>query len=66
MIYLNERQTKAIEYIFRHEKLTIQDYEGLFPAANRRSLQRNLKIMIEKELLGSEGATNQLVCFLRG
>jgi hypothetical protein len=62
---LNERQTKAIEYILRYDRLTIQNYEGLCPEVNRRSLQRDLKIMIEKELLGSEGATNQLVYFLR-
>ena len=62
---LNERQTKAIEYILQHDRLTIQDYEGLCPEVNRRSLQRDLKIMIEKELIGSEGATNQLIYFLR-
>ena len=62
---LNERQTKAIEYILQYDRLTIQNYEGLCPEVNRRSLQRDLKIMIEKELIGSEGATNQLVYFLR-
>ena len=62
---LNERQTKAIEYILQHNRLTIQNYEGLCPEVNRRSLQRDLKIMVEKELIGSEGATNQLVYFLR-
>ncbi len=62
---LNERQTKAIEYILQHDRLTIQTYEGLCPEVNRRSLQRDLKIMTEKELIGSEGATNQLVYFLR-
>ena len=59
------QQTKAIEYILQHDRLTIQNYEGLCPEVNRRSLQRDLKIMIEKELIGSEGATNQLVYFLR-
>jgi Fic family protein len=62
---LNERQVKAIEYILQHDRLTIQNYEGLCPEVNRRSLQRDLKVMIEKELIGSEGATNQLVYFLR-
>ncbi len=62
---LNERQTKAIEYILQHDRLTIQNYEGLCPEVNRRSLQRDLKVMIEKELIGSEGATNQLAYFLR-
>lgn len=62
---LNERQTKAIASLLRHGRLTIQDYEGLCPEVNRRSLQRDLKIMIEKYLLVAEGATNQLVYRLK-
>jgi predicted HTH transcriptional regulator len=62
---LNERQTKAIEYLLQYGRLTIQDYEVLCPEVNRRSLQRDLKILIEKELLAAEGATNQLVYLLR-
>jgi len=37
----------------------------LCPEVNRRSLQRDLKIMIEKELITAEGATNQLVYLLK-
>ena len=62
---LNERQTKAIEYLLQYNRLSIQNYEMLCPEVNRRSLQRDLKIMIEKELIDSEGATNQLVYLLR-
>lgn len=62
---LNERQTKAIEYLLQHDGLTIQNYEALCPEVNRRSLQRDLKTLIEKELIESEGATNQLVYLLR-
>ena len=62
---LNERQTKAIEYILQYNRLTIQNYEVLCPEVNRRSLQRDLKIMIEKGLIATEGATNQLVYFLK-
>jgi hypothetical protein len=62
---LNKRQTKAIEYILQYNRLTIQDYEILCPEVNRRSLQRDLKIMIEKELFTAEGATNQLVYLLK-
>jgi len=62
---LNERQTKAIEYILQYDRFTIQDYEILCPEVNRRSLQRDLKIMIEKELFTAEGATNQLVYLLK-
>ena len=62
---LNERQIKAIEYLLQHDGLTIQNYEALCPEVNRRSLQRDLKTLIEKELIESEGATNQLVYLLR-
>ena len=57
--------TPSAEYILQYDRLTIQDYEALCPEVNRRSLQRDLKIMIEKELIDSEGATNQLVYLLR-
>ena len=63
--HLNERQAKAIEYLLQHERLTIQNYEALCPEVNRRSLQRDLKTMIEKELIASEGATNQLIYLLK-
>lgn len=41
--------------------LTIQDFEGLCPDVNRRSLQRDLKVMIDMGLLTSEGATNNFI-----
>ena len=58
---LSERQAKALEYIQEHGSLTIQDFERLCPEVNRRSLQRDLKAMVDVGLLVSEGATNQLV-----
>ena len=61
----NERKTKEIEYLLLHERLSIQDYEVLCPSVNRRSSQRDLKILIEKELIDSESATNQLIHFLK-
>jgi DNA-binding HxlR family transcriptional regulator len=38
----------------------IQDYEKLCPEVNRRTLQRDLKELQDKELVATEGATNQL------
>jgi predicted HTH transcriptional regulator len=58
---LSERQTKALGHILEHGSLTIQDFERLCPEVNRRSLQRDLKAMVDKRLLISEGATNKLV-----
>jgi Fic family protein len=45
---LSDRQAKALGHILEHGSLTIQDFEGLCPEVNRRSLQRDLKALIEK------------------
>lgn len=57
---LSERQAKAFGYVMDHGSLTIQDYEALCPGITRRSLQRDLKELIDKGLLEAEGATNRL------
>ncbi len=61
---LNERQVKALGHLIQHGKLTIQDFQKLCPDVNRRSLQRDLKGMVDKKLFKAEGATNQLVYHL--
>ncbi len=53
---LNERQGKAIEFLLGHGKLTIQNFEGLCPDVNRRSLQRDLRGMLDKGLIKEIGA----------
>ncbi len=63
---LNERQAKALAYLLEHGSFSIQDYERLCPKVNRRSLQRDLKALMEKGLLVSEGATNRLIYRLEG
>ena len=62
---LNERQAKALGFMMVHGKLTIQDFKGLCCDVNRRSLQRDLKGMLDKELISSAGSTNQLVYVIR-
>ena len=57
---LSERQTKALAYVMEHGSLTIQDFLALCPDTNRRTLQRDLKILLDKGLLDSSGATNRL------
>ena len=57
---LSERQAMALGYILENGSLTIKDFERLCPEVNRRSLQRDLKSMVDKGLLISEGATNKL------
>ena len=48
---LKDRQSKAIDHLMQNYKLSIQDYEALYPEVNRRALQRDLKAMIDMELL---------------
>jgi Fic family protein len=62
---LTDRQVKAIGHILEKGNLTIQDFERLCPDVNRRSLQRDLKAMVDLDLLTSEGATNKLVYRLK-
>ena len=62
--FLSERQGKALGYLLQNGKLTIQDFESICPDVNRRSLQRDLKGMLDKKLVTTEGATNQLVYIL--
>ena len=47
---LSERQAKAIDFVLEHGGLRIQEYESLCPDANRRSLQRDIKDLVEKGL----------------
>lgn len=56
---LSNRQQKALAFIMDNDSLTIQDFEKLCPRTTRRTLQRELKEMIEGGLLNQEGATNR-------
>ena len=57
---LNERQTAAIRFLLEHGRMTIQNFEELFPQTGRRSLQRDMKVMLDKGLVNATGATNIL------
>jgi len=59
--HLSERQTKALQYIIEHGQLTIKDFEGLYPNVTRRTLQRELKDLIDLKLIEANGATNLLI-----
>ena len=50
-IFSSDRQTKALGHILEHDHLTLQNYERLCPEVNRRTLQRDLKAMIDKGLI---------------
>ncbi len=56
--HLSDRQGQVLEYLMQNDRLTIQDFEALCPAITRRSLQRDLRGLLDKELVVSEGATH--------
>jgi Fic family protein len=58
---LNRRQARAIGFLLENGSLTIRDYEKLYPGVNRRTLQRDLKHMVQVNVLYTEGSTHQLV-----
>lgn len=62
---LSKRQAIALGYILEHGGMTIQNYEQLCSETNRRTLQRDLKVMMDKGLVVQEGATNQLIYRLK-
>lgn len=53
---LNARQYTAMEHLLENERLTITDYEALFPRANRRTLQRDLKNLLEAGVVEEVGS----------
>ena len=47
---LSDRQAVALGHVIEHGRLTIHDYGELCPGTNRRTLQRDLKALVEKGL----------------
>ncbi|MDO9693804.1 MAG: Fic family protein [Candidatus Latescibacteria bacterium] len=62
---LSDRQAGALAHLLEQGGLTIQDYQHLFPGVHRRTLQRDLKSMIDMGLVIGEGETNNLVYRLK-
>lgn len=54
---LSERQAKALGHVMENGSLMIQDFEDLCPGINRRSLQRDLKTMLNNGLLAESGTS---------
>ncbi|MFO8008035.1 MAG: Fic family protein [Candidatus Brocadiia bacterium] len=55
---LSERQVLAIGYILEHGELAIGDYEDICPDVSRRTLQRDLKAMVDDGLLTESGTSS--------
>lgn len=54
---LSARHAVALDYVLEHGSLAIQDYELLCPGVNRRTLQRDLKLLISKGLFDERGTS---------
>ncbi len=52
---LSDRQAAAVGHVIEHGRLTIQDFTELCPETNRRTLQRDLKALVDKGLLVGGG-----------
>ncbi len=55
---LSARQTKAVQHILQYGELTIKEFAELCADTPRRFLQRDLKNIVDKGLVSTEGATN--------
>jgi len=55
---LSERQAKVLGHLLEHDRLTIQEYEALCPGTNRRTLQRDLKNLLDKGLVTERGTSS--------
>ncbi|MEL7142087.1 MAG: TetR family transcriptional regulator [Cyanobacteria bacterium J06643_4] len=63
---LNARQRLALSHLKKQGQLTIKVFETLCPQSSRRTLQRDLKQLVEQGLLQATGETNQLTYHLTG
>jgi len=53
---LSVRQALAVGHLLENPALRIEDYEQLCPDTNRRTLQRDIKGLLEKGVLKLEGS----------
>jgi len=53
---LTPRQSAVLAELFTAGRLSVADLEGLFPNVNRRTLQRDLKKLLDKHLLRETGS----------
>ena len=57
---LTDRQARALGHVLEHGRLTIAEYQTLFPEMSRRTLQRDLRALVEKGQLRRREGTNRL------
>lgn len=63
---LTERQQVALGHVLEHDTIDLGEYAALYPKVNRRTIQRDLKAMVENGILIQEGAGPAAHYRLRG
>lgn len=58
--HLSYRQQVAVDYVLKNDSLTIQEFEQLSKGTPRRTLQRDLKALVDKKIFSVDGATHQM------
>lgn len=58
--HLSQRQANALQYIIENREISIKAFEALYPDVTRRTLQREIKKLLDLKLIQATGATNQL------
>jgi DNA-binding HxlR family transcriptional regulator len=53
---LNPRQVLAVGHLLERQELRIEELEALCPGVNRRTLQRDLRDLVQKGVVKSIGA----------
>ncbi len=53
---LNERQAQVVEVLLGLNSVAIEDAEAALPGIPRRTLQRDLQVLVEKRIAVAEGA----------
>lgn len=61
---LSQKQNLALRHIIQYGELTIKDFEQLSQGTPRRSLQRELKGLVDLSLIQTKGSTNRLTYHL--
>ena len=59
LLQLNSRQSLILDYVINYSEITIKNCESMFPDISRRTLQRDLKLLKEQQLLLLRGHTDQ-------
>jgi len=62
---LSERQINVIMYIIEFGEINIRIYETLYPKVSKRTLQRELKELVDIDLLEVKGNTNNRIYTLK-